>query len=300
MPTKLAAVVLSYNDTNLTRNVCNILIDIPEVDYIVVADNSDESSFLNINSTVFSCLHPSVYYLKSRGNNGYAAGNNLAIKFIQDNLSVDYIWILNNDTIPQPGCASSMLEMVKSHDNKVICGSVLYYYSKSNEVTNDSLIQCYGGGRYFPILGKSKLCLKNKKREQLASGNDKMPDFILGASMIVPIHLFNIIGLIPEEYFLYFEELDWQTVAKKKGFELVVAEHSEVIHFDAMSTANKKCNYYYYMNRSAIIYTRKHYSYFLLTVILYHVFETVVLTAGFKNKFYSLKGIKDGILFKQK
>jgi len=291
----IASLILVYNDTEFTDRVCKTLVAGGEVSYIVIVDNSDKDEFININKNKFPLYAANVFYINPGENRGYAAGNNIGIKYILANLSVDYIWIINNDIIPQKNAAGFMIETIRSCGDKSICGSVLYYYEDKDTIDENSVIQCYGGGKYYPAIGKSKLYFKNKHRSELALLKNKQVDFIMGASMMVPVNAFKELGFIPEEYFMYYEELDWQTSARKKGYKLIVSEPSEIIHMDGLSTKNKKHTYYYYMNRAAIIFTKKHYAYFLPLVILYRVMEAFFLTSGIKNKYFSIKGIINGI-----
>jgi GT2 family glycosyltransferase len=291
----IASLILTYNDTEFTSLVCKNLLANGEVSYIVIVDNSDKTEFININKNKFTQYATNVFYINPGENRGYAAGNNIGINYILSNLSVDYIWIVNNDIIPQKNAADFMVETIKSCGDKSICGSLLYYYENTDTINKSSVIQCYGGGKYYPVIGKSKLHFKNKHRNELPTLKNKQIDFIMGASMMVPVNAFKELGFIPEEYFMYYEELDWQTSARKKGYKLIVSESSEIIHMDGLSTKNKKHTYYYYMNRAAMIFTKKHYVYFLPSVILYRIIEAFFLTHGFKNKYFSIKGIINGI-----
>jgi GT2 family glycosyltransferase len=298
---KIAAIVLTYNDTVFTKNLCDILIAENEVNNIVVVDNSDQTEFVEQNQKIFNGLNKKLHYIKTSENGGYAAGNNVGIKYILENCVTDFIWIMNNDIIPQRNAAPKMMETILKNGGNAICGSILYYYKNNNKTDESSVVQCYGGGKYYPLFGKSRLHCKgwnaNRMKQFLT---DKKVDFIIGASMMVPVSIFEIAGLIPEEYFMYNEELDWQTLAKKRGFQLVVADDSHIIHLDGMSTKNKKEHYYYYMNRASVLFTKKYYLHFIPTVLLYRMFDIFFLTPGIKNKYFGIKGIIDGILFSKK
>jgi GT2 family glycosyltransferase len=292
---KIAALILTYNDTTYTYGLCERLINENLINYIIIVDNSDDKKY-DENQTLFVSLNSKIHYLKTK-NEGYASGNNLGIKYILQNLFVDYIWLINNDIIPQSNASAAMTTALKKSDDRAICGSVLYYYSNSKSVTTDSVIQCFGGGLYYPVIGKSKLYCKGWNLAKLISLKDKRVDFIIGASMMVPVSVINDIGFIPQEYFMYNEEMDWQKHAFRKGYRLIVAEDSHVIHMDGLSTKNKKQVYYYYINRAAVLFTRKYYPYFIPTVLMYRLFEILFLTPGIKNKFFGIKGVINGILF---
>jgi GT2 family glycosyltransferase len=296
----IAAIILTYNDSVLTAQLCQCLYEQNEVDYIVIVDNSDNAFIKATNANDIPAIASNVTYIQASLNEGYAAGNNIGINYILKNTDAEYIWIINNDIIPQKNAALSMVEMLQSHHNKAICGSVLLYDNEGQVPHEAAKLQCYGGGVYYAFIGKSKLLFKNLPLRELKNKRKRKPDFIMGASMMVNKSIFSEIGLLPEEYFMYFEELDWQTVAKKHNYELIVAESSLVFHLDSLSTKNKRHTFYYLLNRASIIFTKKYYKIFLPFILLFRAMEAIVFVPNKKNKLYSLKGLYNGLVFTRK
>ncbi len=295
---KVATVILTYNETKFTQNLVKLLLDDIFSDYIIVVDNSDNDAFINSNRSIFSNLNPSVFYLKTPCNNGFAAGNNYALKYITENFKVDYIWIINNDIIPQKNAGQFLIKEIQANNNKAICGSILFYYNGKPTVDEHSIIQCYGGGTFYPYLAKSKLFMKGKNLSDLKNIGSVNLDFIIGASMMVPISLIKEVGYIPEEYFMYNEEMDWQTLAGKKGYKRIVAKDSHIIHMDGLSTKGKKYTYYFYINRSFIMYCKKYYKSLLIFAVASKIFEIIFFTPKIINKKYSFKGLYQGLIYK--
>ena len=295
----IAALILTYNDYELTANLCKNLLAQNEVSQIVIVDNSDSADIQIKNSQSLPLIAKNIAYIKAPSNDGYAAGNNIGIRYILDNTDAAYIWIINNDIIPQKNAAISMVEELQLHDNKAVCGSVLLYYNETGIIDDNVKLQCYGGGAYYPALGKTKLVCKNLPLSAVNDTPVKKVDFIMGASLMVHRNIFRDIGLMPEEYFMYFEETDWQTLAKKYDYKVIVATQSLVFHLDSLSTKNKKHSFYYFLNRSAIIFTKKYYVYYLPSVLLFRSFENIVLVPGFKNKVYSIRGLVNGLIHKK-
>lgn len=160
-------------------------------------------------------------FIQSSNNGGFAAGNNLAIKYIQQKNDYKYIWLLNNDTVIQP---DSLVNLVKyaEDSNAGITGSSLFYYH------NPNMIQAYGGmvnkffGTSSHILGSNDIYGKL--------------DYIIGAAFLINKNVIDKIGLLPEEYFLYYEETDYCFNAKNNGFKLGIALDSIVYHKEGGST----------------------------------------------------------------
>lgn len=93
---KLGIVVLNYNDYTTTLKLINRVKFYDNLNYIVVVDNhsSDDSyEMLKENNDNTWTL------LSSSENKGYAAGNNIGIKYLMDNFNVDIIGIVNPDVI---------------------------------------------------------------------------------------------------------------------------------------------------------------------------------------------------------
>lgn len=157
-------------------------------------------------------------------NKGFAAGNNIAIKYALKKDDFDYVWLLNNDTVIEKNSLGTIINYAKQ--NKLgICGSTLMSYDDPKK------LQAYGGtvNKFFGtsrrILDKTKI---NKKL-----------DYVVGASFLIDKKVISTIGLLPEDYFLYYEETDYCFNARQNEFKLGVATNSIVYHKEGGSTKTK-------------------------------------------------------------
>jgi GT2 family glycosyltransferase len=165
-------------------------------------------------------------FIQSGDNLGFAGGNNIGIRYALVKNDFEYIWLLNNDTVIKKDALKKLIEFAEKN-NTGISGSVLMYYDSPNTV------QTYGG-HINKFLGTSHRILK---KEQI---KDKL-NYIVGASFLINRKVIEKIGLLPEDYFLYYEETDYCFNASKNGFSLGVALDSVVYHKEGQSTgANKK------------------------------------------------------------
>lgn len=165
-------------------------------------------------------------FIQSGDNLGFAGGNNIGIRYTMAKNDFEYIWLLNNDTVIKKDALKKLVEFAEKNYTG-ISGSVLMYYDSPNTV------QAYGGhiNKFF---GTSHHILK---KEQI---KDKL-DYIVGASFLINKRVIEKIGLLPEDYFLYYEEVDYCFNARKNGFSLAVVLDSVVHHKEGQSTgANKK------------------------------------------------------------
>ncbi len=195
-------------------------------------------------------------------NLGFAGGNNIGIKYAIHYFAPDFLWILNNDTVVAPDSLTQLvLEAQKdlSYGKKIgIWGSKLLYYHQPD------IIQAIGGKLNLTYLTTSHLA---EGLQDLPSSQPESPaqDYVVGASLFVSKKLIQEVGLLSEDYFLYFEELDWAKRGEKAGFRLGYVPTSKVYHKEGKSigssSAGKKKSDLadYHGLRSKIIFFRKFY-----------------------------------------
>lgn len=226
-----------------------------QVDIIIVDNGSQDDSARQINSFINTSSFKRFHFIQSTENKGYASGNNLAIDYSLQHLSPDYIWILNNDTLPSTNSLSALLNAANNQPSVAIWGSTLL--DQSGEY-----IECAGGSYYHPCLSTYTNALKGNPADaaEAATSLLKPLDYIEGAAMFVNADVFRKIGLFNDDYFLYFEELD---LIKRlpSGWGIEWCSKSFVRHIGGGSMESEIAEYQ--SNISALIFTRKHYPYCL-------------------------------------
>jgi GT2 family glycosyltransferase len=147
---------------------------------------------------------PKVIFIQAGENGGFAAGNNVGIDFALKRGDADYVWLLNNDTVVDRKALSYLIEHFEDSPIKLgILGSKLLYYH------NPSIIQAIAG-RYNPWLSTTGHIGGNvTDTGQYDSHHVPSADYIVGASMFISKQFLLDVGNMQEDYFLYFEELDW-------------------------------------------------------------------------------------------
>lgn len=237
---------------------------------LVVVDNaSDDDSFFQIREELLKKYHklnevvvldngdffekPELsadpVLIKNSINSGYAGGNNVAIKWLYDFESIKAYWILNNDCLIQSSEAiGNIVSTIHNSERIGFLGSVI--------LDNKMTLQCYGGARIYPYLGKTKLVGKGLQIDQIKKLHKKLEcDYLSGASLIATREMAGDIGLMNETYFMYGEEMDWQKRALARGWQFAVAEQCIVCHM----TANEKKSAYMYLlaSRGIILYIKR-------------------------------------------
>lgn len=198
--------------------------------------------------------------IQTRANLGFAGGNNVALRYVLAKKDADYVWLLNNDTVVE---SDSLSHLVQSYlDNKHrqvgIMGSKVRYYHKP------SLIQCIAGAYYNKWLGYSSQ-IGNQAVDKGQFDDDVVqPDLIIGACMLVSTSFLDAVGLLNEEYFLYFEEQDWAERANRNGFKIWYTTRSVVYHKEgstigASQWQGKSRFSDFYFARSKLLFTERYF-----------------------------------------
>jgi len=198
---------------------------------------------------------PPVLLVALPQNLGYAGGNNRGMQVAEGRLAGDYFWLVNNDALPTDGALTALLRAAEADPGAGFVGSVLVYESRPETV------QCYGGGRIYGALGRTRLSLKGTPLAQVLGGRRVPVDYVMGASMLVRRAMLARLGLMDERYFMYWEDVDWQHRAAAAGWRVAVAPDSVVRHGDSASTkgAGAGGTFHYYLARAAVLYRRKHF-----------------------------------------
>ncbi len=282
----LYIVVLNWNNAEDTINcVKSILKAKYEKFKVIVVDNNSKAesvekletalptlcdAFISLSPDTLSAnvdsSYPgkSIFLIKNNINSGYAGGNNVGVKFALHNSDLEYVWILNNDTEIHPDAIGNMIDKFTSDVQIGICGSRLVDFD--NRELQQSL-----GGIHNKWLCTTKSYGHMESSSKIYNDNDVADkiDYIVGASMMFTKRCLKDVGLMSEEYFLYYEEIDICERAKQRGFKLGVCSSSIVYHKEGASTGGGKSNIADYCSvRNRLIVTRKFFKFHLITVWL--------------------------------
>ena len=252
--------ILNYNNPSDTIACLDSLLALVGPDFKILLVDNDSSDTSHTILRKYALKHQEkIIFFPLEKNLGYAGGNNVAIRYALQQSDMEYCWILNNDTIVEPDSMLWLYRYMEVNHEVGLCGSKLIYE------WDHTKLQGYGG-IYSPLFGLSDTCCDLGKL-------DKM-NFVIGASVFVRKSLLEEVGLMCEDYFLYYEEIDWAIRARKK-FTIACEPRSVVYHKEGASIGagaknpgekNELCDYFYMRNR--LLITRKFFPWCLPTVYL--------------------------------
>jgi GT2 family glycosyltransferase len=175
--------------------------------------------------------------VRSGGNLGFAGGNNSGI--VAAGLDrYSHFWLLNTDTVVRHDALDHLLQRAQLDARIGMVGSTLLHYGKPQ------LVQAMGGGQLdrrtvrASHIGDSSAAADIPVRAEVLRDIEARTAYVVGASMFVTADFIRNVGLMCDDYFLYFEEIDW--AARGAGrFSLAYAPQSVVFHKVGASSAKK-------------------------------------------------------------
>lgn len=261
MKPRVTIITINYNQLTLTCELLNSLRDLtyPDVEIIVVDNASKENP-----SDVITREYPEAKIIVSSENLGFAGGNNLGIKASTGK----YILFLNNDTEVDRGFLEPLVTLFETHPDAGAASSKILYYN------SDNTIQYAGSTRIDPFTGRSKR-IGFMEKDQGQHNVQRETDLVHGAAMMVPKSIINKVGMMPELFFLYYEEVDWCESIKKAGYKVFFVPDSKVYHKESMSIGKKSTLKTYYLTRNRLLYMRRNTSGFkkITWILFYLVFS---------------------------
>jgi GT2 family glycosyltransferase len=165
-----------------------------------------------------------VTVIDAGANLGFAGGNNIGLAFLLRAAEIDYVWLLNNDTVVEPDAASALLARMDATHNVGMCGTVVRYYYRPDT------LQALNGHRFSLWTGGSRGIGHGKPARTPfdPARVARETDFVLGASLAVSRRFVATIGPMTEDYFLYYEEVDW--VFRNAGRFAIAFAHAAIIY----------------------------------------------------------------------
>ncbi len=187
--------------------------------------------------------------IQTSKNLGFAGGNNIGIKYALEH-AADYIWLLNNDTVVEPETLGELVKVAEADTRVGIVGSKILLKDRPDTLH-------FAGGTVDLQTGiTTHLGAFEKDHGQYDHLTEV--DYVTGSSLLIKRQVIEKIGLMPEEYFLYYEETDWCLQAKKKGYALHMAPKSRVFHKVSATVSKVSATKSYYLTRNRLYFLKKH------------------------------------------
>jgi GT2 family glycosyltransferase len=258
---KVFILILHYGEQKDTLECLESLKKLDYPDFEVLAIDNDPSHRLGDLNFGYK-----VTKLVNAENRGFSGGNNVGIKYALDN-GADYILLLNNDTVIEAGFLKFLIETGEKDEKTGILGPIIYKLNTNEpHFAGGKVNWLYTGAKHVP--GAS--------------------DYITGACLLIKRRVIEKIGLMPEDYFLYFEDVEWCLKARRAGFYCKVVPEARIGHKVSKNTQEYSFSYIYYQYRNGLLLAKRN-APFLIKIIAYKVSFLVYLKQAIKLIFMPSK-----------
>jgi len=252
----LTTIVVHYNTPQETEACLASLLKTKATSFkhqILIIDNGSKEEF-QISSTL---NQKNVTVLRSEANLGFAGGNNIGIKYAIENYNSDYVVLLNSDTTIAPTALEFLLVQARLAPEAGLLNPKIYFSKgmefhkksyKKDELGN--VIWFAGGTIDWKDVASFHRGVDEVDRGQFDQVSKT--DFATGCCMLIKREVLESTGLLSEELFLYWEDVEYSLRVKEKGYELLYVPKAVVWHDNAGSSegaGNQVSVYYQTRNR---------------------------------------------------
>ncbi len=244
----VSIISVSYKQAEVTCAMLNSLntLSYPRLEVIVVDNASPEDPHQEL-----LAVYPDLIYIRSEKNLGFSGGNNLGIQASRG----EYLFFVNNDTELIEGSIEQLLALFEARPQLGAVSPLIYHHPDYHHQKGE-LIQYAGTTPVNPYTARNETI----GAETLDRGQYKMPyptAYVHGAAMMVRREVVEKVGMMPEIFFLYYEELDWCEKMREAGYEIYVEPRAKIHHKESVSVGKMSTLKTYYLNRNRILFMRR-------------------------------------------
>lgn len=253
---KVSLIILHFLDKKATLDCLNSIRKLNIKDFIlqtILVNNNPKEELGDLKKDF-----KGISLIRAQSNLGYAGGNNLGIKQALGD-EADYLFMVNNDTILEKNSLLRLIEVGNSNIRSGILGPKIYFapgfefhknrYKKSER----GRVLWYAGG----IMDWKNVIGRHRGVDEVGDGQyEKIEEtnFVSGCAMLVKKEVFEKIGPLDENYFLYYEDNDFCQKAKKAGFKILFVPKAVVWHKNAGSSRVGSPLHDYYITRNRLLF----------------------------------------------
>jgi len=225
---KVAVVVLTWNGRELTMECLRSLLasTYPRLEVILVDNGSTDGTV----EAVARQFPGQVKIIANGRNLGFSVGNNIGIAFALKG-GADYVLLLNNDTLVDPGLVEALARTLSSEAEIGVVGPKIYYASPDNLIWS-------AGGEVSLWRGLARhLGIRQEDRGQYDRRRDV--DYVTGCALMVKREVIEKVGMLDPSFPAYFEDTDLCMRARRAGYRVVYEPSGKLWHKISQSSGGQ-------------------------------------------------------------
>ena len=241
MNIEVSIITINYNGL---EDTCALIETIPfnENMEVIVVDNASK----NQEAEIIAKRFPKVKVIQSDHNQGFAGGNNLGIRAAQGK----YLFLINNDTVFKEFNIQTLIDRMESSPNiGIVCPKIRFAWGCNP-------IQYTGYSRLSKISVRNHAIGFNEDDHGQYDTASPTP-YAHGAAMFIRRDAINKVGLMPECYFLYYEELDWSMMFTRADYQIWYEPKCTIFHKESQATGQNSPLRTYYLTRNRLLLVRR-------------------------------------------
>lgn len=241
---QLSIITINYNGL---KDTCELIGTLPLEDKsieVIVVDNASTQD----EATIIEERYPQIKVIRSKENIGFAGGNNLGIKAAQGK----YLFFLNNDTLlkPQTSELRPLISRLESSPKTgLVCPKIKFSWG-------NQMIQFAGYTPLTPITMRNK-AIGCGEVDHGQFDTPHLTPYAHGAAMMIKREVIEKAGLLPECYFLYYEELDWSMMIRRAGYDIWYEPACTIFHKESQTTGQNSPLRTYYITRNRLLFAQR-------------------------------------------
>lgn len=288
----VAIILVNWNGLEFTRACLSSLekVDFPDFQVILVDNDSKKPE-----GQVLKKEFPKLVLLENEQNLGFAGGNNVGIRKALE-MGFSHIMLLNNDTLVEPGFLGKMMLAFSKNPKLGLLQPMICFLDEPEKIWS-------AGGKFISLLGRAKTLGDRKTLKNYQPFSKKL-DWATGCCMLFTREAILQSGLLNEQYFAYFEDVEWSLRIRNQGFEIGLVPEAKIYHEAGGSskkshsegTLSARVFYYHVRNQFYLLRSQKAGLGFLYHLGRFKLWIFYFLLRGRFRKLKAVaKGIKDGL-----
>ncbi|MCA9280371.1 MAG: glycosyltransferase family 2 protein [Phycisphaerales bacterium] len=213
-------------------------------DTVVVDNGSDDDSAREL-----ARRFPAIHVIENSRNLGFTGGYNIGIRKATS-MGADYVLMLNDDATVRPGMLEALLLQAERRPDAALLGPLVLMLEDPQRVfaAGGSIAKDYSVSQNDYGLRVSELPVYPECFET---------DYLVGCVVLVRVAALERLGLLDEDFFAYYEDLEWGQRAYREGYSCLVVPGAVAMHPDTGSRDRVSPLVHYYMNRNQLLAARK-------------------------------------------